>query len=64
MRSAYHPEGRQAKSVTHHTDYEEAGGKRDIQWLRSVPLLASDWAKNGSRGVPGGVLVTFSPWKK
>ena len=35
-----------------------------IQWLRSAPLQASDWAKKGVRGVPGGVLVTFSPRKK
>ena len=38
--------------------------KREIQWLRSVPFLVSDWTKNGDRGVPGALLGTFPAREK
>ena len=45
-RSAYQPEGRQAKSVAHRTDYEEANGLAEIQWL---PGISSDNNRLGKR---------------
>ena len=45
-RSAYHPEGRQAKSVNHRTDYE---GQMEIQWLPDINLVVTDWANKGVR---------------
>src|SRR5699024_9777319 len=35
-----------------------------IQGQRSFPTDKDRLDKIGDRGVPGGVLVTFSPWKK
>ena len=48
-RSAYHPEGRQAKSVNHRTDYE---GQMEIQWLPDINLVVTDWANKGGLGSP------------
>ena len=39
-----HPEGRQAKSDAHRTDYEEASGLAEIQWL---PGIKSDGVRLG-----------------
>ena len=39
-----HPEGRQAKSDAHRTDYEEASGLAEIQWL---PGVKSDGVRLG-----------------
>ena len=52
-RSAYHPEGRQARLVTHRTDYEEAGGFAVFQWLPGISLVVTDWTKKGGQGLPG-----------
>ena len=68
-RSAYHPEGRQAKSVNHRTDYE---GQMEIQWLPDINLVVTDWANNGGLGSPqrffrpllGGQPVGLSPHRR
>ena len=64
IRNTPQPEGRQAKFVNCRTDYEEAGGQRKFggNWVSKLWSVRLD--KSGDRGVPGGVLVTFSPWKK
>ena len=48
--SACQPEGRQAKCVTHRTDYEEAGGLALVQWL---PGIKSDSDRLGKQRGPG-----------
>ena len=47
LRSAYQPEGRQAKSDNHRTDYEGPAAlwKFSGNWVS--PLQASDWTKRG-----------------
>ena len=37
----------------------EPEAPRKFSGNRVSPLQASDWAKSGDRGVPGGVLVTL-----
>ena len=58
-RSAYHPEGRQAKSDTRRSDYEEAGGKKVFQWQPGAPLQVSDWTNKGGLGSPQRLFGDF-----
>ena len=44
-------EGRQAKSVAHRTDYEEASGPTEIQWLPGISLDTDRLGKKRGSGV-------------
>ncbi len=58
LRSAYQPEGRQAKSDNHRTDYEGPAALQKFSGKRVSPLQASGWTKRGVR-VSRRLLVTF-----
>ena len=58
------PEGRQAKSVNHRTDHEEAGDPAEIQWLPRISPDIDQLGKTGAGVSPGGVLVTLPPRAK
>ena len=64
-RSAYHLEGRQAKSVTHQTDYEEPAAKRNFRGCAVLPCRRPIGQRPGSspKGA-GAFLVTFCAHKK
>ena len=53
------PEGRQPKWDTRRTDYEEAGGLMEIQWLPGIAPDKDRLDKNGGLGSPQRFLVTF-----
>ena len=59
-RSAYHPEGRQARLVTHRTDYEEAGGFAVFQWLPGIKSDCVRLDKKGGLGSPQRAFAYFS----
>ena len=54
------PEGRQAKFVTHRTDYEGPAGQRYFSGNWVSPLMASDWANKGGLGSPQRAFAYFS----
>ena len=49
LRSAYQPEGRQAKVDNHCTDYEGPAALQKFSGNRVSPLQASGWTKRGVR---------------
>ena len=63
LRSAYQPEGRQAKSDNHRTDYEGPAALQKFSGKRVSPLQASDWTKAGA-GVSPAPFGDFCAYKK
>ena len=62
-RNTHQPEGRQAKCVTHRTDYEGAGGSAEIQWQPGIKFIPDQLDKQRGSGVSPAPCGDFCAYK-